>query len=146
MNTPDQPEIRVGDTEREAAVSALGDHYAAGRLTKEEFDERSERAYAARTRSALMPLFADLPRPQAARATPPSVQPSPGLCSGAGRGYSGRASGAWLVPVVVVLVALFVFSHIMPIVLLVVGFVLLARMGRHWDHRSRAGSGRYARR
>ena len=34
------PELRIGDAEREAAVTALGEHYAAGRLTKDEYDER----------------------------------------------------------------------------------------------------------
>lgn len=54
--------VRVGDTERESAVTALGEHYAAGRLTKEEFDERAEVAWTARTSGDLTPLFADLPR------------------------------------------------------------------------------------
>ena len=58
-------ELRIGDADREAAVRALGEHYAAGRLTKEEFDERADPAWAAKTGSALQPLFADLPRAQA---------------------------------------------------------------------------------
>ncbi len=53
--------IRIGDTERDAAISALADHYAAGRLTKDEYDERSDRANAARFDDDLTPLFADLP-------------------------------------------------------------------------------------
>ena len=36
------PELRIGDDDREAAVTALGEHYAAGRLTKEEYDERAD--------------------------------------------------------------------------------------------------------
>jgi hypothetical protein len=40
-------EMRIGDAEREAAVTALGEHFAAGRLTKEEYDERSGRAWTA---------------------------------------------------------------------------------------------------
>ena len=61
MSDSSGPELRIGDSEREAAVAALGDHYAAGRLTKEEYDERAARAWEARTRSALWPLFSDLP-------------------------------------------------------------------------------------
>ena len=53
--------MRIGDAEREAAVTALGEHYAAGRLTLEEYDERTSRAYAARTLADLWPLFRDLP-------------------------------------------------------------------------------------
>lgn len=57
------PEIRISDADREAAVTALGEHYASGRLTKDEYDERAGQAYAAKTASALRPLFADLPAP-----------------------------------------------------------------------------------
>ena len=55
------PELRIGDAEREAAVVALGEHYAAGRLSKDEFDERTAVALTAPTLSALAPLFVDLP-------------------------------------------------------------------------------------
>lgn len=65
------PEPRIGDAERETAVRALGEHYAAGRITKEEFDERSDAAMRARTNSDLRPLFADLPVP----AGPPPGEP-----------------------------------------------------------------------
>lgn len=54
-------ELRIGDADREAAVADLGEHYAQGRLTKEEYDERSDAVWSARTRSDLAPLFADLP-------------------------------------------------------------------------------------
>ena len=67
-------EMRIGDAEREAAVGALGEHYAAGRLTKEEFDERSERAWTARTSSQLGPLFADLPTPHGRPSTTPATR------------------------------------------------------------------------
>ena len=56
-------QLRIGDVEREAAVTALGEHYASGRLTKEEYDDRSTVAYEARSLAALQPLFADLPLP-----------------------------------------------------------------------------------
>ena len=70
-------EVRIGDAEREAAVAALGDHYAAGRLTKEESDDRAEQAWVARTASALAPLFADLPSPHGDRPRPSPVAPRP---------------------------------------------------------------------
>lgn len=54
-------QMRIGDTERDNAVERLGEHFAAGRLTKEEFDERSTQASAARYDDELQPLFADLP-------------------------------------------------------------------------------------
>jgi len=55
------PEPRIGDVERDAAIAALGEHYAAGRITKEEYDERSGFALRARTAADLRPLFVDLP-------------------------------------------------------------------------------------
>lgn len=55
------PEPRIGDVERDAAIAALGEHYAAGRITKEEYDERSGFALRARTAADLKPLFVDLP-------------------------------------------------------------------------------------
>ena len=53
--------LRIGDADRDRAVTALGDHFAAGRLTADEFDDRSSRAWQARTADDLAPLFADLP-------------------------------------------------------------------------------------
>ena len=53
--------VRIGDAERERAVTDLGDHYAAGRLDRDELDERLELAWRARTAVDLRPLFADLP-------------------------------------------------------------------------------------
>src|SRR4051794_29350979 len=54
-------DVRVGDAERERAMEALNDHFAAGRLEAEELSERLGRAGAARTRADLDALFADLP-------------------------------------------------------------------------------------
>jgi uncharacterized protein DUF1707 len=53
--------IRVSDAERDQAAAELSEHYQAGRLTLEEFDDRSSLALRARTGSDLVALFADLP-------------------------------------------------------------------------------------
>jgi hypothetical protein len=55
------PPVRIGDAERDQAVSLLGDHFAAGRLNREELDERIDQAMQARFATDLRPLFADLP-------------------------------------------------------------------------------------
>ena len=55
--------IRVSDAERNAVAEQLGAHYADGRLDQAEFDERINRAMAARTRGDLAGLFDDLPDP-----------------------------------------------------------------------------------
>jgi hypothetical protein len=55
------PDLRASDAEREAAVGRLNQAVGAGRLTMDEFSERIELAYAARTRGDLEPLLRDLP-------------------------------------------------------------------------------------
>lgn len=55
------PRIRVSDQDRERTAAALGEHYAAGRLTLEEYQERLDQAYAAKTMGELGGLMADLP-------------------------------------------------------------------------------------
>lgn len=53
--------IRASDQEREAVVTALGEHTSAGRLTMAEFEERAGAAYAAQTLADLDVLTHDLP-------------------------------------------------------------------------------------
>jgi Domain of unknown function (DUF1707) len=54
-------EMRVGDAEREAAAAELREHYASGRLTLDELNERIDKAFAAKTRGDLNVLMTDLP-------------------------------------------------------------------------------------
>jgi hypothetical protein len=54
-------EMRVSDTEREATAAELREHYASGRLTLDELNERIDRAFAAKTRGDLDALMRDLP-------------------------------------------------------------------------------------
>ncbi|MGW0587406.1 DUF1707 SHOCT-like domain-containing protein [Streptosporangium sp. NPDC002607] len=53
--------LRIGDAERDVAMEALREHYAQGRLTREELDERLESALSARTGGDLAVVCADLP-------------------------------------------------------------------------------------
>uniref|UniRef100_UPI001C243A1D DUF1707 SHOCT-like domain-containing protein n=1 Tax=Nocardia alni TaxID=2815723 RepID=UPI001C243A1D len=57
------PAVRIGTAEREQAAAALGEHFAAGRLEVDEYDDRVGRAYTAKTNADLAALFSDLPRP-----------------------------------------------------------------------------------
>ncbi len=54
-------DIRIGDTERREMADLLGKHYSDGRLDDVEFNERMERAMAAKTRGDLKGLLSDLP-------------------------------------------------------------------------------------
>ncbi len=55
------PKIRASDADRDRTAALLREHLAAGRLTAEEFHERLEAAYAAKTLGELDELMADLP-------------------------------------------------------------------------------------
>jgi uncharacterized membrane protein len=65
-----QGDLRVSDADRDRALAELSEHYQAGRLTLEEFDERSGEALKAKTARELTGLFTDLP---AGRALLPSA-------------------------------------------------------------------------
>jgi hypothetical protein len=60
------PELRASDADRERVVTFLREHTVAGRLTLEEFSERIEQAYAARTLPELEEVARDLPVPSTA--------------------------------------------------------------------------------
>lgn len=74
-----QPDVRVGDTERERAIILLGEHFSAGRLDVHEYDQRCAQASAARFRSDIRVLFTDLPEPHPEVLQTPRtpVSPSP---------------------------------------------------------------------
>ncbi|MGN6752364.1 MAG: DUF1707 SHOCT-like domain-containing protein [Intrasporangium sp.] len=56
-------EIRIGHEEREAAKRLLKEHFDAGRLDADEYEDRRGRAGDAVTRADLDGLFTDLPHP-----------------------------------------------------------------------------------
>lgn len=55
--------MRASDHDRESATELLREAYAAGRLSREELDERAAAAYSATTWGELRDLTADLPAP-----------------------------------------------------------------------------------
>ncbi|MEO9220504.1 MAG: DUF1707 domain-containing protein [Mycobacteriaceae bacterium] len=57
----DEPDVRIGTPEREAAQQRLNEHFSLGRLDVAEFEERSTLVSGARTRSDLDGVFHDLP-------------------------------------------------------------------------------------
>jgi hypothetical protein len=75
-------DMRVGDAERDAAANELREHFASGRLTQDELNERLDRTFAAKTRGDLAGLFTDLPSATGQR-------PAPG-----GRGTAGDSFAA----------------------------------------------------
>jgi hypothetical protein len=73
------PEMRASDADRDAVLSDLSEHFQAGRLTNEEFDDRAGQALAARTWGELRELLRDLPAagpgPRSLAATPSAARP-----------------------------------------------------------------------
>lgn len=137
-----RPELRISDADRDAAVEVLGEHYLAGRLTKDEYDERAARAWAARTASQLRPLFADLPRSAHGRGA--AEQPH-GLPDGAAWSSWGPppGSGGWAFlrskMFLVVLVVLVLSDDLLPVLIVaLVLWLLWSRAGhrrRSEEHR-----------
>lgn len=84
------PDLRIGDADREAAAANLREHYAQGRLTLEEFNQRLDAVFASTTQSQLNRITRDLPHAAARPA------PLPVTVRGAGweRDRHGHRSGA----------------------------------------------------
>ncbi len=68
MSEARDPALRASDADRDAVAARLRDAHAEGRLTPEEFDQRLDATFAARTLGDLAPLTADLPPPTRAPA------------------------------------------------------------------------------
>jgi Domain of unknown function (DUF1707) len=66
-------DLRVSDADRQRALSELSEAFHVGRITTDEFDQRSGQAVRARAGKELTALLADLPldRPPATRTTAP---------------------------------------------------------------------------
>ncbi|MFW6205450.1 MAG: DUF1707 SHOCT-like domain-containing protein [Actinomycetota bacterium] len=134
-------QLRIGDAERDAAVAALGEHYAAGRLTREEFDERAGRATAARFDADLAPLFADLPGGRTAVTQRSQAPVADARTSASGwRRYATPL--AWLA--LAALVALVVISSLPWLLLLLAWFWLFAGFGGCNRRRDRRRHRRWA--
>jgi hypothetical protein len=87
------PELRAADQDRDAVAEHLRTQHAEGRLDTEEFQERIDRCYQARTLGELEHLLVDLPRASSADR---GARPYP---------QWGRPL-LWLAPVIVTLAAI----------------------------------------
>ena len=110
MSTPDR-DVRIGDADRERAMADLALHYADGRLDHEEYDERLDAIWTARTQGDLRVLFADLPRPQVNYPAPMDTR------------RAARRRGLPFLPVLALLIVLSILTEA-PFWLLVVPLVV----------------------
>ncbi|WP_327355780.1 DUF1707 SHOCT-like domain-containing protein [Streptomyces sp. NBC_01304] len=104
--TDDLPELRASDADRERVVERLRDAVAEGRLDMEEFEERLDATYKARTYGELEPLTRDLPATTGAAPVPaPTGGWADRIVGGEGTSAGGVAimsgfsrKGSWTVP------------------------------------------------
>jgi Domain of unknown function (DUF1707) len=85
---PGDPRVRASDTDRERTASLLREHHAQGRLTPEEFNERLDKVFEAKTIGDLDALLADLPGIDLYRLPAAGIRPAP---PGARRSRGGSA-------------------------------------------------------
>jgi hypothetical protein len=101
MATGEEPSpLRIGHTERTAAIEALDEHLAAGRLGIDEYADRTAAATEAVLASDLAALFTDLPEPHPPLprgATAPSLPVPPPADDTARSAWSPR-----IVPIAVI--------------------------------------------
>jgi hypothetical protein len=90
---PSDPRMRASDADRDRAASLLREHHAEGRLTAEEFHDRLDRAFAAKTLGELDELFADLPAIDLYRLPASGIRPAPPGTVRRRRGYLDRHGG-----------------------------------------------------
>ncbi|MGH3097719.1 MAG: DUF1707 SHOCT-like domain-containing protein [Streptosporangiales bacterium] len=89
-----QVSLRCADADRERVASVLREHYAEGRLDLNEYQERTDAVYAAKTFGDLAPLTRDLPALPSAESPEQKDDDAP-----------ARAGLVAFVPLMVVLIA-----------------------------------------
>lgn len=126
------PELRIGDTERDDALRALGDHLAGGRLDAEEYGDRAARVTAARTRGELTALFTDLPQPH-----PRLVEKLPASKPAANRPArpTGQQISAALVPLSALLALVLFFAADLSWVVFLLPAAVAIVTGAIWGKR-----------
>ncbi|HUA41700.1 MAG TPA: DUF1707 domain-containing protein [Streptosporangiaceae bacterium] len=156
--------MRVSDADRERVAERLREHFADGRLTSEELDERVAAALGAKTQGELRAVMTDLPEPAPAEPHAGQVPPGPVPPPWTGRPGFGYRRRPRLLPLALLLLFIvlllhgggFVFLALFKVVLLLcliaclVSFFTIARFrrrarrywrsnwpsgpGSHWHH------------
>jgi hypothetical protein len=104
--------IRVSDADRERVAERLREHYAAGRLSADELDERISAALSAKTFGDLRAVLIDLPEPGpiGPEGWPPQGMPAPMPRPAQPPAYAYRR-GPRLMPIVLVALIAIVLLH-----------------------------------
>ena len=144
--------LRVSDADRDRAIAELSEHYQAGRLTTEEFEDRTGRALQARTTDDLAALFTDLPRRQASMTGATATGAASTSPVSPARAWPARVPVAPVTILAVVAVLALLSGHLfhiawVPAVAIIAVRLLAggrsrreARDARHWDRHGPDGS------
>ena len=143
-------QIRIGDTERESALAALGEHMSAGRLDIDEYGDRTARVSTAKTRGELVDLFGDLPQPHPSFGVAPQPVAMPAQQSQAvpvrrGATLNQRLAAVAVPAAAIVALALFFAVHWWVVFLIPAAVTLFggAIWGEDWKHNKRLARERY---
>jgi hypothetical protein len=144
--------VRIGDADREAIAAQLREHYADGRLTLDELNERLDQTFAAKIKADLDVVMRDLPHVARPLTDAPAAgfgntawqgQAWPGPTRESGWDYSngsGRRSGrAAFAPLLVLMWVALIYGAVtlfgigggdrpLAIVLLIAAFAFLKRL------------------
>jgi hypothetical protein len=143
--------LRVSDADRERVAERLREHFADGRLTADEFDERLSAALNAKTVRDLRGVLTDLPEPATVPAQAPNTPPY-------WAGYRGpaRRRGPRLLPLLVIALLLAValpsagWLLFAVLKLVLIGWLVICLLGifaaarfrrhvrRHWQSAQRS--------
>ena len=128
--------MRVSDADRDQAIAELTEHYQAGRITTEEFEDRSGRALQARTTADLADLFTDLPRRQASTTGAATTSTAP---ASPARSWPARVPVAPVTILAVIAILALLSGHLfhiawVPVVAIIVVRLLAGGRDRHDRH------------
>jgi len=141
--------IRISDADREQVTSRLREHFAEGRLTSDELDERITATLNAKTFGDLRGILADLPEPgplgPQAAPVPPTLNPRPVYYRRGPRilpaalliffGVMLLSGPGWA------FFAFFKFALLAWLVLCIAGIVGASRFRRRMRHSAQSGCG-----
>jgi hypothetical protein len=139
--------LRVSDADRDRAIAELSEHYQAGRLSTEEFEDRTGRALQARTTADLAALFTDLPRREApmtgATATSaPGTAPASAAPASAAKAWPARVPVAPVTILAVVAVLALLGGHLFHLAWVPVVAIIVVRLLAGGRDRREARDGR----
>jgi hypothetical protein len=126
--------IRASDHDRENTVEVLREAFTAGRLTLDEFDERTTSAYASKTWGDLRTLTEDLPAEPKLGADLQPAGPKPEV-AGPARPQSYRPPFIPLLPIALVWLVIAAAAHTSAVVIPIVMLALISVRLFGWRRR-----------